>query len=87
MERQKYIVKDKAGLHARPASILSAAASKYRGNVDIIYKDKKVTLKSIMFLMSLGIPYQAEFYIEVNGDQEKEQIMTFTDILTKYKII
>ncbi len=87
MERKMYIVKDKAGLHARPASILSASASKYRGNVDILYKDKKVTLKSIMALMSLGIPYQGEFFIEVTGDKEKEQITSFTDILTKYKII
>ena len=87
MKREKYIVKDVAGLHARPASILSAAASKYQGNVDILYKDKKVTLKSIMAVMSLGIPHESEFFIEVDGEKEDEQLAIFTNILEEHKII
>ncbi len=87
MIKEKYIVKDVAGLHARPASVLSAAAAKYQEDVDIIYKDKRVTLKSIMSVMSLGIPHAAEFYIEVRGEQEKEQIAILKGILTEYKII
>ena len=87
MKKEKYIVKDVAGLHARPASILSAAAAKYQGTVDIYYKGKKVTLKSIMAVMSLGIPHQAEFFIEVDGDLEDEHINIFTSILKEHKII
>ena len=87
MKNQKYIVKDVAGLHARPASILTAAAARYKGDVDIIYKDKSVTLKSIMSVMSLGIPHQATFYIEVTGEKEEEQLGILTNILSEHKII
>ena len=89
MKKKTYFVKDIAGLHARPASILCAEASKYDGDVEIIYKDKSVTLKSIMAVMSLGIPHQAEFVIEVNGleVEEEKQIDIFTKILSEHKII
>ncbi|MBU1144993.1 MAG: HPr family phosphocarrier protein [Firmicutes bacterium] len=87
MTKKSYTIIDKAGLHARPASILSRIASKYLGEVNIIYNGKNLTLKSIMIVMSLGIPYNASFDIEVIGENEIELLQQFTDTLKQHGMI
>ena len=87
MVKETYKVTDEAGLHARPASILCKKAMTFEGDVNIVYKDKKATLKSIMILMSLGIPYEAEFEIEVDGDGEEQMLQELTDVLKEHEII
>lgn len=87
MVSQTYKVVDKAGLHARPASLLCKKAMTFAGSVNIAYKDKKSTLKSVMILMSLGIPHGAEFSIEVEGNNEQAMLDELTDLLKEHKII
>jgi phosphocarrier protein HPr len=65
-------VKSKSGIHARPATLLVQACSKSNSEVNLIYKEKKVNLKSIMGVMSLGIPEGAEITLEVSGPDEQE---------------
>lgn len=87
IEQRTFVIKDEAGLHARPASILCSAASKYSGDIDIIYMEKRYTLKSIMILMSLGVPCGGEITIEANGDGETEIITELTGILEEHKLV
>jgi phosphocarrier protein len=82
-----YLVKDEIGLHARPASLLVQEASKFQNEVHIIYEDKKLTLKSIMAVMSLGIPYNANFSIEVEGDNAIEVFKAMEDIMIEHHVI
>lgn len=87
MTNKTFIIKDEAGLHARPASILCSAAGNYNGNIEIIYKDKRYTLKSIMILMSLAIPQGGEITIEATGEGEEEIIAKMTSILEEHKLV
>ncbi|TKI67665.1 HPr family phosphocarrier protein [Lysinibacillus mangiferihumi] len=48
MIEKKFNVIDKAGVHARPASILVSVASHYESQIKIIYKEKTANLKSIL---------------------------------------
>ncbi len=82
-----YVVKDEIGLHARPASLLVKEATKHNNPINIIYKEKKMTLKSIMAVMSLGVPYGEEFSIEVEGDNAEEIFAGFQTILEENKVI
>ena len=84
---KKFVIKDEAGLHARPASILCSAASKYAGEIDIIYQEKRYTLKSIMILMSLGVPQGGEITIEAQGEGEQEILDTLTGILEEHRLV
>ncbi|MBU6001417.1 phosphocarrier protein HPr, partial [Lactococcus lactis] len=43
------------GIHARPATLLVQAASKFASDVTLSYQGKDVNLKSIMGVMSLGV--------------------------------
>jgi|LGOV01.1.fsa_nt_gb phosphocarrier protein len=87
MVRAKFTIKDKAGLHARPASILCNIASKYSGDIDIIYNDKKYTLKSIMIIMSLGIPYGSNIILEAKGENETQVINDLTKVLHENNLV
>jgi phosphocarrier protein len=84
---QTYKVVDEAGLHARPLSLLVQVACKYSNEVNIEFKDKKVTLKSILVAMSLGIPTNAEFSIEVLGDDAEIIQSEMKAILVEHKVI
>ena len=87
IETKTFIIKDEAGLHARPASILCSTAGKYSGSIDIIYQEKRYTLKSIMILMSLGVPQGGEITLEASGEGEKEIIEDLTKILILHDLV
>ncbi|WP_028785000.1 phosphocarrier protein HPr [Thalassobacillus devorans] len=62
------------GLHARPATAMVQVAGQYQADVNLEYKDKSVNLKSIMGVMSLGIPNDAEIKLTADGEDEKEAL-------------
>ncbi|EUJ31987.1 phosphocarrier protein HPr [Listeria floridensis FSL S10-1187] len=83
MEQASFVVIDETGIHARPATLLVQAASKYSSDVQIEYTGKKVNLKSIMGVMSLGIGKGADITIHAEGSDEKEVIEGLTEVLKK----
>lgn len=85
--KRKFVVKDEAGFHARPASLVVKEANKYNDVIDIIYKGKQLTLKSIMAVMSLGIPCNDSFEVEVTGDNELDALNAIEFVLVENGII
>ncbi|MBN2628695.1 MAG: HPr family phosphocarrier protein [Spirochaetales bacterium] len=71
MVKQDVIIKNRAGLHARPASMIVQTASKYSSNIYIHKDDIQVNAKSIMNLLTLGGAYKTELLISVEGDDEQ----------------
>ncbi|MFW5913776.1 MAG: phosphocarrier protein HPr [Bacillota bacterium] len=67
-------ITDEAGMHARPASKLAQEAAKYDEDIKLTYNGKTVDLKSIMGVMSLGVPQHAEVTIAVTGDDEENTL-------------
>ena len=67
-----YVVKDTAGLHARPASLLVQEASKFKSEISLIFGVKTVPLKSILAVMSLGIPCGEAFSITIDGEDARD---------------
>lgn len=67
-QQRRLKVIDPVGLHARPATQLVAKASSYKNlNIDIEYEGKSVNAKSIMGVMSLAIPENAQFTLIVQS--------------------
>ncbi|MGK0577349.1 phosphocarrier protein HPr [Macrococcus capreoli] len=83
MEQQSYVIIDETGIHARPATMLVQTASKFESHIQLEYNAKKVNLKSIMGVMSLGVGKDAEITIYAEGSDEKEAIAAITDVLVK----
>ena len=80
-------VVDPVGLHARPATIAVNAACKFKSTVSISYVDRTVNMKSIMGVMSLGIPTQSTVTITCDGEDEESAIDAICTILRAQNVI
>lgn len=69
------LVTDPAGMHARPASKVAHLAASFDQDISITYKGRTIDAKSIMGLMSLGVPKGAEMTITVSGEDD-EAVLT-----------
>lgn len=70
MQKKTFKITAESGLHARPATLLVNKASKFTATVELHYEEKVVDLKSIMGVMSLGIPKDATIIITTDGNDE-----------------
>ncbi|GAK31459.1 PTS family porter component HPr [Weissella oryzae SG25] len=74
MESREFHIVAETGIHARPATLLVQAASKFSSSVTLSYQGKDVNLKSIMGVMSLGVGQGAEVKITAEGEDETEAL-------------
>ena len=63
------------------------AASKFKCEVKVAYKGRTVNMKSIMGVMSLGIPTQSEITVSCEGEDEDVAVKTIEDVLRAQKVI
>ena len=83
MVQKSFHVIDETGIHARPATLLVQAAGKFESDISLEYNGKKVNLKSIMGVMSLGIGQGAEITISAEGNDATDAINALTETLSK----
>lgn len=81
MISKKAIVKNKVGLHARPAAIFVQTANKYLSDIYVEIDNKRVNAKSIMGIMSLGVSQGTEITIIARGEDEKKAIEDLVYVL------
>ena len=83
MEKKEFHVIAETGIHARPATLLVQAASKFNSDITLEYQGKSVNLKSIMGVMSLGVGQNADVVITADGADEAEAIAAITETMSK----
>ena len=83
MEKRDFHIIAETGIHARPATLLVQAASKFGSDVNLEYNGKSVNLKSIMVVMSLGVGQNADVTITAEGDDEKDALDAIADTMKK----
>lgn len=71
MKKEKVILQNETGLHARPAGELAKLASTFNCNINLNVNGKTVSAKSILGIMSLGIKASTEIEIECDGEDEE----------------
>ncbi|RAO94925.1 phosphocarrier protein HPr [Mycoplasma wenyonii] len=86
MKTVEYIIQDKVGLHARPASKLVQSLSKYKSSVFMEFEGKKANAKSIINLMSLGVTGKSKVIFQIEGEDEEELSNSLTEILAEHGI-
>ncbi|WP_175639254.1 phosphocarrier protein HPr [Metabacillus schmidteae] len=82
MVEKVYKIISDSGIHARPATLLVNMVTPYSSDVLIEYKGKQIDLKSILGVMSLGIPEGETIKIIAQGDDE-EQVLANIDEMMK----
>lgn len=83
MVEKQFKVIAETGIHARPATLLVQAASKFDSEITLEYKEKKVNLKSIMGVMSLGVGKGADIKIIAEGSDEEGAMKSLEETLKK----
>lgn len=71
---KKFAIKNKLGLHARPAAMFVQTVSKFGSDVFVIKGKQRVNGKSIMGLMMLAAGCGSQVTIEVGGPDAKETL-------------
>jgi phosphocarrier protein len=82
MESREFHIVAETGIHARPATLLVQAASKFSSNVTLSYQGKDVNLKSIMGVMSLGVGQNADVKISAEGDDEADALADIAETMS-----
>lgn len=74
-------IKNKTGLHARPAALFVQIANKFDSDITIIKEDQKVNGKSIMGILMLAAEKGAKVTIIAEGDDAEKAVEELSEIL------
>ncbi len=67
-------VRNRAGIHARPASIIAQTANKFSCEIMLIKDDTTVNAKSIMGVITMAAGYNANLTIQADGSDENDAV-------------
>ncbi|GGH29219.1 HPr family phosphocarrier protein [Paenibacillus segetis] len=77
-------ITDEDGIHARPATALVNTANKFKGVESFAEANgKKVTLKSILGVLSLGLEKGDSITLSSVGENAEEALQALTDVMVK----
>ena len=81
MIEKKIVIKNKLGLHARPAALFVQIANKFDSDITVTKGKQKVNGKSIMGIMMLAAGKGAQVTVSANGEDAEQAIHELTKLL------
>jgi phosphocarrier protein len=81
MKTQSFVIKNKVGLHARPAAVLVQAANKFKSEIKLEKDVNEVSAKSILGVLSLGAEKGTVVVVTANGVDEEEALKTIEELV------
>ena len=80
MTEKDVVVRNRAGIHARPAAILVQTAAKYSSQIEFSTENETINAKSIMGIITLGAGYNSTITIKADGEDEEEAVATIAQL-------
>jgi phosphocarrier protein HPr len=77
---KKFTVKNKLGLHARPAAVFVETASRFDSDIYVRKGDTRINGKSIMGLLMLAAGFGTKVSVEIEGIDAKEAMIQIEKI-------
>ncbi|HAH62181.1 MAG TPA: phosphocarrier protein HPr [Treponema sp.] len=71
MIEKQLVVKNRAGIHARPAAIIAQTANKFTCEITLARDDTTVNAKSIMGVITMAAGYNTTLTLKTDGPDEK----------------
>lgn len=84
--QKTYKITNEDGIHARPATALVNTASKFKSEVFAEANNRKVTMKSILGVLSFGLESGDLVTFIVEGEDASEVLEAFDEIFIKESI-
>jgi phosphotransferase system HPr (HPr) family protein len=75
------IIKNKQGLHARPAALFVQVANKFDSRITLKRDQEEVNGKSIMGILMLGAEQGTEVLLEADGDDASDALAELERVL------
>jgi phosphotransferase system HPr (HPr) family protein len=80
---KKLTVRNKQGLHARPAAMFVQVANKFEANITVSRDEEKVNGKSIMGILMLGAEQGSEIVLEAEGKDAQAALVELERIVNR----
>jgi phosphocarrier protein HPr len=77
------VIKNKAGLHARPASLIAETAQKFESEVELEGNGNRVNAKSIIDIMLLAAENGSKINIYAKGNDEEKAVSAILELFEK----
>ena len=74
-------ITNSSGLHARPATFFIQKANTYRSGIWVVKDDRKVSAKSLLGVLSIGIAKGMTITIVADGDDEQAAIDGLVELI------
>lgn len=81
MAASRVKVKNKLGLHARPAALFVQLANTFKSDIFVNKNGVEVNGKSIMSVMMLAVEYGSEIVIRGVGEDAEEAVKALTALV------
>ena len=81
--RKEIVVKNKLGLHARPAALFVQTANKFDSRISVQKDNEKVNGKSIMGILMLGAECGSTVIIEIEGKDAEKAMSELERLITE----
>ncbi len=79
----KVIIRNRLGLHARPAMSFVETASNFKSDLTVCRENQKVDGKSIMQMMMLAATKGTELLLEAVGPDAREMLDALIDLVDR----
>jgi phosphocarrier protein HPr len=83
MTEKTFTVKNRLGLHARPAALFVQTTNRFKSSIKVWKGETEVDGKSIMGLMMLAAEEGSKLRIVTNGDDEKDVLAALEALFEK----
>ena len=74
MTSKTVTIKNRAGIHARPAALIVNTANQYESEIFLEKDTMRINSKSIMGIITLGASYKSTISIMAEGPDESEAV-------------
>lgn len=79
-------IKNRAGIHARPAALLVQTANRFSANIFLEKDGEQINGKSIMGILTLAATYNSPVKIIADGSDEQQALQTICRLFeTKFE--
>jgi phosphocarrier protein len=80
MTEKTLTVKNRAGIHARPAALIAQTANKFASEISIEKDSTTVNAKSIMGVITMAAGYNTVLILRADGPDEKQAVQSIVDL-------
>jgi phosphocarrier protein HPr len=81
MIQQEFEIRNKLGLHARPAAVLSQKMSRFSSSIKLSKEGEEVDAKSVMGILTLGAACGERVKITIDGPDEAQVLEVVRDLV------